>query len=180
VSAWVDGPIEGVLKRHLAGHPDERGSFSEVWRESWTAGLGDPMRQANLSRSRARVLRGLHLHRRQADLWLVLEGQPFIALVDVRPALRGERPVTEVLDGQPGDALYIPRGVAHGFYAREDISLLYLVTNEFDGSDELGFAWDDDQAAVPWPDAAPILSPRDAAAPSLADLVGRLRAEGSA
>ena len=32
--------------------------------------------------------------------------------------------------------------------------LLYLVTNEYDGSDELGFAWDDPAAGVPWPPVA--------------------------
>jgi len=76
----------------------------------------------------------------------------------------------------------IPAGVAHGFLALEPLELLYLVTNEYDGSDELGFAWDDPLAAVPWPAVAatpggrPILSGRDAAAPSLEALVARLRA----
>jgi len=60
---------------------------------------------------------------------------------------------------------------------------VYLVTNEYDGSDEAGFAWDDALAAVPWPlpaptpDGRPILSERDRANPSLVELVARLRAE---
>jgi dTDP-4-dehydrorhamnose 3,5-epimerase-like enzyme len=55
------------------------------------------------------------------------------------------------------------------------------VTNEFDGTDELGFAWDDPAVAVPWPqvpatpDGRPILSDRDRANPSLAELVAGLR-----
>jgi dTDP-4-dehydrorhamnose 3,5-epimerase len=75
----------------------------------------------------------------------------------------------------------IPTGVAHGFLALEDLELVYLVTNEFDGSDELGFAWDDPTAAVPWPsvrgtpDGRPILSGRDQTNPSLLDLVASLR-----
>ena len=40
----------------------------------------------------------------------------------------------------------IPIGVAHGFLALEPLQLIYLVTNEYDGSDELGFAWDDPRA----------------------------------
>jgi dTDP-4-dehydrorhamnose 3,5-epimerase-like enzyme len=54
------------------------------------------------------------------------------------------------------------------------------VSNEFDGSDELGFAWDDPAVAVPWPpvpgtpDGGPILSGRDLANPPLAELVARL------
>ena len=61
-------------------------------------------------------------------------------------------------------------------------SCVYLVTNEYDGSDELGFAWDDPAVGGPLarrsrrpPDGRPILSDRDAANPSLADLVVRLR-----
>jgi dTDP-4-dehydrorhamnose 3,5-epimerase len=174
MTGWAEGRIVGVRSRRLRIHPDERGAFQEVWRESWTADLGDPMRQVNLSRSQPRVLRGLHLHRHQADLWVVLDGHPFIALVDVRMARAGGTPATEVIEALPGDAVYIPAGVAHGFYARDALTLLYLVSNEFDGSDELGFAWDDPEAAVPWPDIDPIISARDAEAPSLRELVDRL------
>jgi dTDP-4-dehydrorhamnose 3,5-epimerase-like enzyme len=58
------------------------------------------------------------------------------------------------------------------------------VTATYDGSDELGFAWDDPLAAVPWPpvpgtgNGRPILSGRDRANPPLGDLVERLRSEG--
>jgi dTDP-4-dehydrorhamnose 3,5-epimerase-like enzyme len=55
------------------------------------------------------------------------------------------------------------------------------VTAEYDGTDELGFAWDDPAVAVPWPavaataDGRPIVSDRDQSNPSLAELVARLR-----
>ena len=61
----------------------------------------------------------------------------------------------------------IPTGVAHGFLALEPLEMLYLVTNAYDGSDELGFAWDDPIAGVGWPavdstaDGRPIVSDRD-------------------
>ena len=178
---WQQGRIAGVWRRSAQIHPDARGSFSEIWRASWFAGLpgqgtSSVMRQANVSRSEARVLRGMHMHRRQADLWTVLEGDAFIALVDVRPMLHdiGE-PIVDTLDATAGDTIFLPEGVAHGFYARKPITLAYLVTNEYDGTDELGFAWDDPRVAIPWPDTSPIVSPRDATAPSLAELVATLR-----
>jgi dTDP-4-dehydrorhamnose 3,5-epimerase len=71
--------------------------------------------------------------------------------------------------------------VAHGFLAIEALQLLYLVTNEYDGSDELGFAWDDPAVGVPWPkvegtaDGRPILSDRDRSNPTLVGLVESLR-----
>jgi dTDP-4-dehydrorhamnose 3,5-epimerase-like enzyme len=149
------------------------------------AGRPEPaFTQANLSTSSAGVLRGLHLHRRQLDLWIVIEGRALVALVDVRPLIAGtaERPLVEVREAPVDSTVTIPAGVAHGFLALEPLELIYLVTNEFDGSDELGFAWDDRLAAVPWPavagtpDGRPILSDRDRSNPSLGELVARLRA----
>jgi dTDP-4-dehydrorhamnose 3,5-epimerase len=176
---WIPTTIRDVQRASTTAHADERGAFSELWRASWTAPLGDgPFVQANVSRSAPRVLRGLHLHRRQADLWTVLEGSGVAALVDVRALVAGdgERPTVELHELATGDQLYIPPLVAHGFYARDELFLAYLVSNEYDGSDELGFAWDDPDAAVSWPDPAPILSERDRANPPLRELVARLRA----
>lgn len=187
-AGWSATGLPGTWRRSLTPVADARGSFLELWRASWTddldPGAGDARpRQANLSRSAPGVLRGLHLHRRQADLWIVADGAPFVALVDVRPAIAGTgAPRTVTLDAQPGDVLWIPSGVAHGFLARDPLLLVYLVTHPYDGSDELGFRWDDADAAVPWPLRDPVLSPRDATAPPLAELLAGLRAaaQGSA
>ena len=172
--------IRGVTYGSVERHPDERGSFRELWRRSR---LPEPFVQVNLSTSAAGVLRGLHLHNRQVDHWVVAGGHAFVALVDVRPLLDGSgpRPVVETHELGPDQSVTIPVGVAHGFLAVEPLELLYLVTNEFDGSDELGFAWDDPAVGVPWPpvpgtaDGRPILSGRDRSNPPLAELVARLR-----
>lgn len=184
--------LPGVRYGTLERHGDARGSFRELWRasafgriEPAAAGAepGDDPRfvQANLSSSAPGVLRGLHLHRRQLDHWTVMSGRAFVALVDVRPALSGDGPVVvETRELATDDSVTIPAGVAHGFLALEPLDLLYLVTNEYDGTDELGIAWDDPDAAVPWPalpgtaDGRPILSDRDRSNPSLAELVVRL------
>ena len=52
-------------------------------------------------------------------------------------------------------------------YAPEAMTLVYLVTNEYDGTDELGFRWDDADAGISWPMENPIVSERDAASPGL-------------
>lgn len=176
---WEPTPIEGVLRTRLTRHADARGSFTELWRASWTEGLADQrFVQANLSRSMAGVLRGLHVHQRQADLWIVVSGRAFVAVVDLRDAVAGTGgPTTLTLDLGPDEAIYIPRLVAHGFLARSDLELVYFVTNEFDSSDEFGFKWDDPTAAVPWPMGAPIVSDRDGAAPELAAVVRELAQE---
>ncbi|MGZ8514052.1 MAG: dTDP-4-dehydrorhamnose 3,5-epimerase family protein [Candidatus Limnocylindrales bacterium] len=175
--------LSGVQFGHLVSHGDVRGSFTELWRASNPATGRDPFVQANLSTSSQGVLRGLHLHQRQLDYWVVVSGKAFVALVDARGPISGVTPVAavETRELAPNDWVVIPAGVAHGFLALEATRLLYLVTNEYDGSDELGFAWDDPAVAVPWPvlrataDGRPIVSERDAANPSLAELVARLR-----
>lgn len=175
--------LPGVGYGHLTSHGDVRGSFTELWRASRPAGGRDPFVQANLSTSSPGVLRGLHLHERQLDFWIVVGGRAFVALVDARGAVSGAATIATVETRELGlnDWVVIPTGVAHGFLALEALQLLYLVTNEYDGSDELGFAWDDPAVSVPWPvlagtpDGRPIVSERDASNPSLAELVARLR-----
>jgi dTDP-4-dehydrorhamnose 3,5-epimerase len=189
--------LPGVRYGAVARHGDERGSFRELWREdtfgpidpalagaSPSAGSSPRFVQANISTSAAGVLRGLHLHRRQLDHWVVASGRAFVALVDVRPMLAGgPRPAVETRELGEDDWVDIPTGVAHGFLALEPLQLVYFVTNLYDGSDELGFAWDDPLAAVPWPavgdsqDGRPILSDRDRTNPALVALVERLGSE---
>jgi len=187
----------GVRLGRLVRHEDSRGAFRELWRASAfgaldptdtdrTAGrsIQDQPRfvQANLSSSVAGVLRGLHYHRRQLDYWVVTTGRALVALVDVRPLLDRSGPgaLVETHELTADDWVVIPAGVAHGFLALDPLELLYIVTNEYDGSDELGFAWDDPDVGVPWPalptpDGMPILSERDRSNPPLAELVARLR-----
>lgn len=173
--------LPGVLYGAIVRHADERGSFRELWRAGDFP--GERFVQANLSESASGVLRGLHLHRRQDDLWIVADGRAFVALVDVRPLVDGSgpAPIVETRELGPDDWVVIPTGVAHGFLALDALKLIYLVTNEYDGSDELGFAWDDPSVTITWPILAetpggrPVVSARDGANPPLADLVVRLR-----
>jgi len=148
--------IEGVVLTPIGRATDNRGFFSELARRS---GYPADFVQLNHSFSKRGVLRGLHYHRDQADLWYVVRGRAQVALVD----LRAERRVVETLivsDDKPM-SMYIPPGVAHGYLALTDLDLIYLVTHEYDGSDEQGVAWDDPALAIPWEITAPELSERD-------------------
>jgi dTDP-4-dehydrorhamnose 3,5-epimerase len=60
--------------------------------------------------------------------------------------------------------------VAHGFYALTDITLTYLVNNYYDGTDELGVAWDEPAFGLDWGVSEPMLSARDLQNPRLADI----------
>ena len=189
--------LDGVRYGAIAAFGDERGSFRELWKVSVFGPIaaeaaGEPAGseprfvQANVSTSATGVLRGLHVHRRQLDHWMVIRGRAFVALVDIRPMLAdpSAAPLVETRVLDTDDWVDIPAGVAHGFLALEPLELVYLVTNEYDGSDEDGFAWDDPLAAVDWPavlataDGRPILSERDRTNPPLQELVARRRTTG--
>jgi dTDP-4-dehydrorhamnose 3,5-epimerase len=142
----------------LALRVDERGWFTELVRAS---DLPKPIRQANLSRSRAGVIRGLHYHERgQDDLFVCLAGMVRVVVLD---RATGEVFTEDIGDDNPV-ALYVPGIYAHGYEALTDCLFAYLVTEEYDSAnpDEQGVPWDDERVRHLWRTASPILSARDA------------------
>lgn len=169
--------LAGVRIVPLTTRADERGSFTETYRHTWFEAPGRPTVQSNLSRSRTRVVRGLHFHKDQADYWCVVEGRAFVALVDLRRASPSFGAVqSDTFDAGELRGLYVPPGVAHGFCALEDVSLIYQVDAYFTGDDEFGLAWDDPELAIDWPVTDPLLSARDRSNPSLAEVLEHLGA----
>jgi len=168
--------IEGVRIFDLSPIPDDRGRFQEVYRRSWVPG-GPQMVQSSLSYSRRGVLRGIHVHKRQADVWTVARGRCRVVLVDIRAGSPTFRAVESFeMSEETPLAVFIPPLVAHGLLALEDMTLQYLVSEEYDPAspDEFGIAWDDPEVAAPWGLADPILSERDRANPSLAEVLSSL------
>lgn len=162
--------IAGVYRIPLRRFCDERGHFFETFRRGWIPDARE-MVQGNCSFSKAGVLRGLHYHLKQADLWVVPAGRVRAALYDLRlgSPTRGHSEVLEIGDANP-IALYVPKGVAHGFLAITDAFVTYLVDELYDDNDELGVRWDDPALGIAWQARDPILSARDRSNPLLADL----------
>ena len=170
------GRCSGVRYGAILRHADDRGSFRELWRagdfqpdKNFFLGVWEHrFVQANLSDPRpGRPARAPPAPVARTTSGSSRTGRAFVALVDVRPMLRGrDRPRVETRELGPDDWVDIPMGVAHGFLALDPLQLIYLVTNEYDGRDELGFAWDD-RLPIPWPtlpetqDGRPIVSARD-------------------
>ena len=152
----------------LIGRPkvweDDRGAFMEIMREQ---NFPASFVQSNHSHSKAGVLRGLHYHRKQADLWYVMNGRAQAMMADLRT--KTDKPAVVSVDLEAGDpkVLYIPAGVAHGFLAVTDVDLIYWVTHYYDSTDEFGIAWDDPTLQAPWKTDSPLLSDRDKDNPKL-------------
>lgn len=167
--------IKGVFIVELAAFTDERGRFSETFRQAWFPQRSWHRLQTNRSESHAGVLRGLHYHFHQVDYWCVMQGQLRAGLVDIRPDSPTFRATQMVPMGGPDQVgLFIPVGVAHGFAALTPVVLTYIVDNYYDSSDEYGVAWDDPALALDWGLEEPRLSARDMANPRLAQVAREL------
>jgi dTDP-4-dehydrorhamnose 3,5-epimerase len=136
---------------------DERGWLVEIAR---TSRLAKPLRQTNLSFSRAGTIRGLHYHERgQSDLFVCLQGRARVVALDRES---GETFFEDIGDDNFA-AVYVPGHLAHGFEALTDVLMLYHVSEEYNASDpdEHGLPWDDPRVAGLWSTTSPILSERD-------------------
>jgi dTDP-4-dehydrorhamnose 3,5-epimerase len=168
-------PIRGAYKIIPRVFSDDRGSFKEIFSATRYAQFNaTTFTQDNVSSSKRHTLRGLHADPRMSKLVQVLRGSAFDVLVD----LRRDSPTYRMcysteLRATEHTQLYIPAGCLHGFLALEDDTLLlYKQTAEYDPTAEYGVAWNDPDLEIDWPlnGAAPLLSPKDAANPTLREL----------
>jgi len=164
---------DGVKLLPLETHHDERGSLTELFRTSWVTGVD--LVQWNYVASARDVLRGVHLHLKHDDYLILVSGHATIGLRDLRrnSTTHGITALVE-MNGNDPRALIIPTGVAHGFYFHEPSVHIYGVSEFWDEQDELGCHWADPELEINWPNGAPIISARDAALPSLRELVESL------
>ena len=157
-------------------HRDDRGSFHEWFRGAEFAdSLGYPMStaQANCSVSHRGVIRGIHF----AD---VPPGQAKYvscaagAILDVVVDLRAGSPTFAAwaavqLDDENCRAVFLSEGLGHAFMAlSEEATVLYLCSTPYTPGREHSVDALDPDIGIKWPaDVKPILSDKDAAAPSL-------------
>ncbi|MEY4562517.1 MAG: dTDP-4-dehydrorhamnose 3,5-epimerase [Pseudomonadota bacterium] len=159
---------------------DARGFFLESFnQQSFNDAVGHEVHfvQDNHSRSAKGVLRGLHFQRSphaQGKLVRVTQGSVFDVAVDIR---RGSPTYGQwvgcELSGENHRQLWIPPGLAHGFFVTSDSAdFLYKTTDYYAPQSEGAILWNDPALNIAWPDigVAPLLSAKDAVAPLLADL----------
>lgn len=163
----------GVRLRELSPHRDERGTFTEVFRQEWGVGMA-PV-QWNVVHTERGVLRGVHVHVFHFDYVVLVAGSASIGLADLRQssATFGARAVVP-MSASAMAGLVIPPGVAHGFLFHEPSVHMYAVTHYWSPADELGCRWDDPDLAIPWPSRPTLVSRRDRELPGLAGLRAQL------
>ncbi|MEG6509461.1 dTDP-4-dehydrorhamnose 3,5-epimerase [Methyloligella sp. 2.7D] len=157
---------------------DSRGFFSETFstQKLAEAGITVPFVQDNHSYSAAKgVLRGLHFQappHAQDKLIRVVKGAIFDVAVDIRKGSPNfGKWCSRVLSEESWNQLFIPKGFAHGFLTIEpDTEVIYKVSDFYAPETEHSIHYADPDIGIDWPlEGEPVLSGKDAEAPSLAD-----------
>lgn len=166
--------LPGLLVVEGKSFPDDRGFFMESYRELDLAGSAIPkLVQDNLSRSRRGVLRGLHYQKNPAPIGKLIRcvrGRIFDVAVDIRRGspTYGQHASIELSD-EGNRMFWVPAGFAHGFYTLSDeADVMYKVTGYWSGDVDRGILWSDPALKIAWPSASPLVSPKDALLPPLA------------
>ncbi len=168
-------PLDGVLLIKPKVWGDERGYFVETWQEKRYAecGIDIPFVQDNHSTSCYKTLRGLHYQTThpQGKLVRVSLGSVFDVAVDIRkdsPSYGKWYGVELTQENQW--QLWIPPGLAHGFVVTSDMAHFhYKVTEFYQAADEGCILWNTPKLNITWPINDPILSKKDAQAPTWID-----------
>jgi dTDP-4-dehydrorhamnose 3,5-epimerase len=150
---------------------DDRGFFYESFqaRKYASARVPSVLVQDNHSGSRQGVLRGLHyqIDKPQGKLVSVLAGEIYDVVVDLRrPSPTFGRWVGFHLSAVDRRQLWVPPGLAHGFYVLSPwAEVTYKVSEFYHPELERTLLWKDQQLNIAWPlhnGEPPMLSPKDA------------------
>ena len=138
--------IDGVVVKPLKKIRDERGSFTEVYRNDWMDIFqNEEISQANLSISYPNIIRAWHRHiRGQVDHFLVLRGALKICVYDEE-----SHELNEIVStGENPQIVRVPGILWHGFkvVGNEPAYLLYFVNKKYEYSNP-------DEERIPWNDS---------------------------
>ena len=170
----------GITNTHLPGvmlvepkvFEDERGFFFESYHKQLfdEQGISLEFVQDNHSRSKQGALRGMHYQIRQPQgkLVRVILGEIYDVAVDLRKSSSTfGKWVGYFLSAENKKQLYIPPGLAHGFYVMSEwAEVLYKATDYYAPQWERTLLWNDTHINISWPlleGKTPLLSPKDAA-----------------
>jgi dTDP-4-dehydrorhamnose 3,5-epimerase len=150
--------IDGVSIKKLVRHPDERGYFEEIIRntdEFFSEGFG----QLSHTLMMQGVVKGWHVHTTQIDWWFCTTGKIKAVLYDTRPNSSTYKELNEFLLGDAPDniVLKIPAGVAHGMKVLEGpCHFVYATSKTYDPKEEGRIPFDDKDIGYDWVQGIPI------------------------
>ncbi|SRR6266566_1215914 len=151
--------IAGVEVESLIQYPDDRGCFSELFRFGGPGiardfALSDGTRvQVSITTSYPGVIKAIHYHFDQIDLWAPVKGMFQVVLCDLREASPSCGSVNTLFVGTTRPwKLRIPPGVAHGYkvVGTESARLVYSTNRFYNPEDEGRIPFDDPDLNYDW------------------------------
>ena len=147
---------------------DHRGRFVKSFQRSAfeAMGLECDFVESFYTESGENILRGMHFQLPPADhakLVYCMSGAIHDVALDLRVGspTYGQHEAYD-LSAEYNNAVYLPRGMAHGFFVRDAPAVVvYEVTSEHSPAHDTGVRWD--SFGAKWPQDSPITSTRDAA-----------------
>jgi len=163
---FIECRLPGCYLLEFPNFCDQRGLFVKTFQTSAfeRRGLECDFKETFYTESGENVLRGMHFQVPPADhakLVYCISGAIYDMALDLRVGspTYGQHEAYD-LSAQVNGAVYLPRGIAHGFFVRSAPSVVvYHVTSEHSPAHDTGIRWDSFGAS--WQLSAPVVSLRD-------------------
>lgn len=166
--------IADVFTIELHNFIDNRGSFFKLFHETnfKNSGITANFKEIFFSTSHKNVIRGMHVQNGPMaleKLVTVLSGSMIDVVLDSRKNSPTFGQYIHIqIDAKHPQAIYVPKGCAHGFTALEDNTVVgYMVTEVHDPANDTGFLYN--SFGYDWQVKHPIISERDLALPKFLD-----------
>lgn len=173
----IDTPFVGLKIIEAEIHEDQRGGFARAYciEEFKEVGIDCYFVQDNLSYNiKKNTIRGMHWQSApygEEKMIRCLRGAVYDVVVDMRKnqSTYGKWFGVE-LSANNNQALFIPKGFAHGYQTLEDDTAVYYKVSEFYHPEcAMGLRYNDDKINIPWKELEEelIISQQDKSWPSL-------------
>lgn len=168
--------VDGCFFVDMEPHVDFRGFFARAYcpKEFADAGIEFTSSQVNIARSPAAfTLRGMHYAEgelAESKFVRCIRGRAYDAVVDIRPDSPTFRRWTACeLDSRRGNAVFVPKGCAHGYLTLEpDCDILYQMSKLYVPGQDKALRWNDPAFGIAWPSEPLVMSDGDRDAPFFA------------
>lgn len=150
---------------------DSRGKFVKTFHTEYFAenGLETSFPEQYYSVSRKGVLRGMHFQlppHAHSKIVYCTSGTILDVALDLRAGSSTyAQHISLKISADKGNMLYLPEGLAHGFYSVTEATVAYNVGTVYNPESDAGILWS--SIGMDWPNTNPDLSERDTTFPSL-------------
>lgn len=163
---FIKTELEGVYIIENKIFEDERGKFFKTFNKNifLENGIDIEFRESYYSLSKKDVIRGMHFQIPPKDhekLVYVAKGKVLDVILDLRKNSKSfGKTISIELTSENGRLVFIPKGLAHGFKALEDDTMMvYNVSTEYENECDFGVSWN--SFNFEWEVKNPIISERD-------------------